>query len=80
MKVNCLKTILFLLLSRKNDMQFCSFQIRYGTVMGGLLSEKFLDANVSIPFMGPSLDTPSLKKYKQVLNYTSSCFSGLLGK
>ena len=51
-------------------MQFCSFQIRYGTVMGGLLSEKFLDANVSIPFMGPSLDTPSLKKYKQVLNYT----------
>ena len=48
--------------------------------MGGLLSEKFLDANVSIPFMGPSLDTPSLKKYKQVLNYTSSCFSGLESK
>nr|MCH1923056.1 aldo/keto reductase [Shewanella ferrihydritica] len=24
--------------------------ITYGTVMGGLLSEKFLDTNVSIPF------------------------------
>lgn len=39
---------------------------RYGTVMGGLLSEKFLDANISIPFAGPPLDTPSLGKYKRV--------------
>ncbi|RRT32436.1 hypothetical protein B296_00059140 [Ensete ventricosum] len=37
----------------------------YGTVMGGLLSEKFLDANVSIPFAGPPLNTPSLQKYKR---------------
>ncbi|XP_002993306.2 flagellar radial spoke protein 5 isoform X2 [Selaginella moellendorffii] len=42
--------------------------ITYGTVMGGLLSEKFVDANVSIPFAGPALDTPSLKKYKQMVN------------
>ncbi|KAJ7566249.1 hypothetical protein O6H91_02G094300 [Diphasiastrum complanatum] len=42
--------------------------ITYGTVMGGLLSEKFLDANISIPFVGPSLDTPSLKKYKQMVD------------
>jgi aryl-alcohol dehydrogenase-like predicted oxidoreductase len=41
--------------------------ITYGTVMGGLLSEKFLDANISIPFAGPALDTPSLQKYKRVL-------------
>lgn len=34
--------------------------------MGGLLSEKFLDANISVPFAGPSLNTPSLNKYKQV--------------
>ena len=39
---------------------------RYGTVMGGLLSEKFLDTNISIPFSGPPLNTPSLNKYKQV--------------
>ncbi|KAH7289096.1 hypothetical protein KP509_31G057400 [Ceratopteris richardii] len=42
--------------------------ITYGTVMGGLLSEKFLDANISIPFAGPSLNTPSLKKYKQMVD------------
>jgi hypothetical protein len=35
-------------------------------VMGGLLSEKFLDTNVSIPFAGPPLNTPSLQKYKRV--------------
>jgi hypothetical protein len=40
--------------------------------MGGLLSEKFLDANISIPFMGPALDTPSLKKYKQVWKLNTS--------
>ncbi|KAL2899495.1 hypothetical protein RDABS01_024577 [Bienertia sinuspersici] len=38
---------------------------RYGTVMGGLLSEKFLDTNITIPFVGPSLKTPSLQKYKR---------------
>lgn len=42
--------------------------ITYGTVMGGLLSEKFLDTNLSIPFMGPSLNTPSLNKYKQMVD------------
>ena len=42
------------------------FECRYGTVMGGLLSEKFLDANLTIPFAGPSLNTPSLQKYKRV--------------
>lgn len=42
--------------------------ITYGTVMGGLLSEKFLDANISIPFAGPSLNTPSLNKYKQMVD------------
>ncbi|KAH9699863.1 Aldo ket red domain-containing protein [Citrus sinensis] len=40
--------------------------ITYGTVMGGLLSEKFLDTNLSIPFAGPPLNTPSLQKYKRV--------------
>ena len=34
--------------------------------MGGLLSEKFLDTNVSRPFAGPPLNTPSLQKYKRV--------------
>ena len=34
--------------------------------MGGLLSEKFLDTNLSIPFAGPPLNTPSLQKYKRV--------------
>lgn len=42
--------------------------ITYGTVMGGLLSEKFLDVNVSIPFAGPPLDTPSLNKYKRMVD------------
>ena len=32
-------------------------------VMGGLLSEKFLDTNLAIPFAGPPLNTPSLQKY-----------------
>ncbi|KAK1310327.1 hypothetical protein QJS10_CPA08g01543 [Acorus calamus] len=40
----------------------------YGTVMGGLLSEKFLDANISIPFAGPPLNTPSLQKYKRMVD------------
>ncbi|KAJ6983980.1 hypothetical protein NC653_022256 [Populus alba x Populus x berolinensis] len=39
--------------------------ITYGTVMGGLLSEKFLDTNLSIPFSAPPLNTPSLQKYKR---------------
>ncbi|MCO5567046.1 hypothetical protein L7F22_020731 [Adiantum nelumboides] len=42
--------------------------ITYGTVMGGLLSEKFLGTNPSVPFMGPSLSTPSLNKYKQMVD------------
>lgn len=42
--------------------------ITYGTVMGGLLSEKFIDANISIPFAGPPLNTPSLQKYKRMVD------------
>lgn len=42
--------------------------ITYGTVMGGLLSEKFVDANISIPFAGPAIDTPSLSKYKRMVD------------
>ncbi|CAN4107244.1 unnamed protein product [Withania somnifera] len=42
--------------------------ITYGTVMGGLLSEKFLDANLMIPFAGPPLNTPSLQKYKRMVD------------
>ncbi|MCO5552845.1 hypothetical protein L7F22_006363 [Adiantum nelumboides] len=42
--------------------------ITYGTVMGGLLSEKFLDTNISIPFVGSSLNTPSLNKYKKMVD------------
>ncbi|KAL8193628.1 hypothetical protein R6Q57_026763 [Mikania cordata] len=40
---------------------------RYGKVMGGLLSEKFLDTNLSIPFAGPPLNTP-LQKYKRMVD------------
>ncbi|MQM12135.1 hypothetical protein Taro_045048 [Colocasia esculenta] len=46
----------------------CLSDQRYGTVMGGLLSEKFLDTNVSIPFAGPPLNTPSLQKYKRMVD------------
>lgn len=42
--------------------------ITYGTVMGGLLSVKFLDTNLTIPFAGPRLDTPSLQKYKRMVD------------
>ncbi|XP_078447567.1 LOW QUALITY PROTEIN: flagellar radial spoke protein 5-like [Wolffia australiana] len=42
--------------------------ITYGTVMGGLLSEKFLGANISIPFAVPPLNTPSLQKYKRMID------------
>ncbi|KAE8729410.1 Detected protein of confused Function [Hibiscus syriacus] len=42
--------------------------ITYGTVMGGLLSEKFLDTHLSIPFAGPPLNTPSLQKYKRMVD------------
>lgn len=42
--------------------------ITYGTVMGGLLSEKFLDTNLAIPFAGPALNTPSLQKYKRMVD------------
>ncbi|RRT76560.1 hypothetical protein B296_00029869 [Ensete ventricosum] len=45
----------------------CSSEIfKVKTVMGGLLSEKFLKANLSLPFVGPPLNTPSLQKYKRV--------------
>lgn len=36
--------------------------------MGGLLSEKFLDTNLTIPFAGPALNTPSLQKYKRMVD------------
>lgn len=54
--------------------------ITYGTVMGGLLSEKFLDANLTIPFAGPSLNTPSLQKYKRMVDAWGgwNLFQGLL--
>ncbi|WOL17741.1 flagellar radial spoke protein 5 [Canna indica] len=42
--------------------------ITYGTVMGGLLSEKFLNTNISIPFAGHPLNTPSLQKYKRMVD------------
>ncbi|MBA0774414.1 hypothetical protein Gotri_009627 [Gossypium trilobum] len=45
-----------------------NFKCRYGTVMGGLLSEKFLDTNLTIPFAGPPLNTPSLQKYKRMVD------------
>ncbi|KAB2614985.1 hypothetical protein D8674_021573 [Pyrus ussuriensis x Pyrus communis] len=59
--------------------QFCysnTFCCRYGTVMGGLLSEKFLNTNVNITFAGPPLNTPSLQKYKRVWSW--SLFQALL--
>ncbi|GLT51320.1 hypothetical protein SLA2020_247390 [Shorea laevis] len=42
--------------------------ITYGTVMSGLLSEKFLDTNLDIPFAGPPLNTPSLQKYRRMVD------------
>ncbi|XP_043699002.1 perakine reductase-like [Telopea speciosissima] len=52
--------------------EFCQLTgvklITYGTVLGGLLSEKFLDTNLSIPFAGPPLNTPSLQKYKRMVD------------
>ncbi|KAJ1401790.1 NADP-dependent oxidoreductase domain [Sesbania bispinosa] len=52
----------------------------YGTVMGGLLSEKFLDTNIAIPFSGPAINTPSLQKYKRMVDAWGgwSLFQGLL--
>ncbi|KAG2376591.1 uncharacterized protein HKW66_Vig0242210 [Vigna angularis] len=54
--------------------------ITYGTVMGGLLSEKFLDTNIAIPFAGPSINTPSLQKYKRMVDAWGgwNLFQGLL--
>ncbi|KAL1557633.1 flagellar radial spoke protein 5 isoform X1 [Salvia divinorum] len=54
--------------------------ITYGTVMGGLLSEKFLDTNLTIPFAAPPLNTPSLQKYKRMVDAWGgwSLFQGLL--
>ncbi|XP_042499516.1 flagellar radial spoke protein 5-like isoform X2 [Macadamia integrifolia] len=52
--------------------EFCELTgvklITYGTVLGGLLSEKFLDTKLSIPFAGPPLNTPSLQKYKRMVD------------
>ncbi|KAL3683133.1 hypothetical protein R1sor_001155 [Riccia sorocarpa] len=42
--------------------------ITYGTVMGGLLSNKWLDVRINVPFMGPKIDTPSLGKYKRMVD------------
>lgn len=44
--------------------------------MGGLLSEKFLDTNLSIPFAAPPLNTPSLQKYKRVISPIKTTFCG----
>ncbi|CAJ1956112.1 unnamed protein product [Sphenostylis stenocarpa] len=54
--------------------------ITYGTVMGGLLSEKFLDTNITIPFAGPAINTPSLQKYKRMVDAWGgwNLFQGLL--
>lgn len=54
-----------------NSSSYVSSMSRYGTVMGGLLSEKFLDTNLTIPFAGPPLNTPSLQKYKRVCHLSS---------
>lgn len=43
--------------------------------MGGLLSEKFLDTNLTIPFAGPALNTPSLQKYKRVISLEKLLFA-----
>ncbi|KAI4322397.1 hypothetical protein L6164_022098 [Bauhinia variegata] len=64
--------------------EFCQLTgvklITYGTIMGGLLSEKFLDTNISIPFAAPPLNTPSLQKYKRMIDAWGgwSLFQGLL--
>ncbi|XP_031474188.1 flagellar radial spoke protein 5-like isoform X2 [Nymphaea colorata] len=42
--------------------------ITYGTVMGGLLSEKFLNTNMLFPLAAPPLNTPSLQKYKMMVD------------
>ncbi|KAL6537929.1 hypothetical protein OROHE_012216 [Orobanche hederae] len=42
--------------------------ITYGTVMGGLLSDKFLDTNLTTPFACPPLHTPSLQKYRRMID------------
>eukprot|EP00475_Leptophrys_vorax_P005726 TRINITY_DN13458_c0_g1_i2.p1 TRINITY_DN13458_c0_g1~~TRINITY_DN13458_c0_g1_i2.p1 ORF type:complete len:269 (-),score=17.24 TRINITY_DN13458_c0_g1_i2:181-912(-) len=42
--------------------------ITYGTVMGGLLSDKFVDAREPNSLLGERLTTPSLNKYKQMVD------------
>ncbi|XP_031474191.1 flagellar radial spoke protein 5-like isoform X4 [Nymphaea colorata] len=42
--------------------------LMYGTVMGGLLSEKFLNTNMLFPLAAPPLNTPSLQKYKMMVD------------
>ncbi|KAF3790579.1 Flagellar radial spoke protein 5 [Nymphaea thermarum] len=40
----------------------------YGTVMGGLLSDKFLNTNMLFPLAAPPLNSPSLQKYKVMVD------------
>eukprot|EP00850_Spirogloea_muscicola_P008180 SM000043S15808 [mRNA] locus=s43:209057:212272:- [translate_table: standard] len=42
--------------------------ITYGTLLGGLLSEKYLDSREPNSFSGPKLSTPSLNKYKRMID------------
>eukprot|EP00898_Chlorokybus_atmophyticus_P005392 jgi/Chlat1/5854/Chrsp4S06233 len=42
--------------------------ITYGSVLGGLLSEKYLNSKEPGSFMGPKLTTPSLSKYKRMVD------------
>eukprot|EP00850_Spirogloea_muscicola_P013305 SM000089S23861 [mRNA] locus=s89:415487:418677:+ [translate_table: standard] len=42
--------------------------ITYGTLLGGLLSEKYLDSREPNSFGGPKLSTPSLNKYKRMID------------
>eukprot|EP00245_Coleochaete_scutata_P004083 TRINITY_DN16309_c0_g2_i1.p1 TRINITY_DN16309_c0_g2~~TRINITY_DN16309_c0_g2_i1.p1 ORF type:complete len:410 (+),score=60.72 TRINITY_DN16309_c0_g2_i1:149-1378(+) len=52
--------------------QLCSLMgvqlITYGTICGGLLSEKYLDKREPNTWGGPTLDTPSLQKYKRMVD------------
>eukprot|EP00850_Spirogloea_muscicola_P019113 SM000183S04007 [mRNA] locus=s183:259435:262645:- [translate_table: standard] len=42
--------------------------ITYGTLLGGLLSEKYLDSREPNSFGGPKLSTPSQIKYKRMID------------
>ncbi|KAL5974616.1 hypothetical protein ACLOJK_031286 [Asimina triloba] len=51
-----------------SNLQYLFSLHAYGTVMGGLLSEKYLGTNLSIPLALPLLNTPSLQKYKKMVD------------